>query len=68
MTKFFLKSKTVQGIIVTAIPAVMALLEIEWTEDQTSQLNLIMDSALTALGTAWALFGRATADSKLRLR
>lgn len=66
--KFLAKSKTVQGIVVMLIPAVMTLLDLNWTDDDTAQLNDTINAALAAVGGAWALYGRKKARGGITLK
>lgn len=65
-SRFFLKSKTIQGILVTAIPLLMKLFGLEWSEELTADVAAIIDSAIGLGGLAWATYGRfrATNDGR----
>lgn len=55
--KFFLMSKTVQGIIVFVVPQVAALLGLDWDADRTATLTETITSFISLIGFGWALLG-----------
>ena len=67
-SKFIGFSKTVQGLVVAAIPTVMQLLGVEWGPEDTAQTADIMYQAIQLAGLAWAFYGRVEAKQSLRLK
>ena len=63
--KFYLRSKTIIGGLVVAVPQVLRIFGWELAD---CDAQLIGDSALTALGAVLILWGRLTATQPLRLR
>lgn len=62
MDKFILKSKTVQGIILTALPQLDALLGLDWLASLGPQVDTAMTAALTVVGALWGIYGRIKAE------
>lgn len=68
MDKFFATSKTIQGIIVMAVPMLRALFGWEWaTPEAGADVSMIVDGFITLVGLVWAFYGRMTAEKKLTL-
>jgi hypothetical protein len=65
MDKFFLFSKTIQGVIITLIPVVTQLLGWEWSAEDTGGVNELINLGLAFGGAAWAFYGRKTATKAL---
>lgn len=61
MEKFILKSRTVQGLIVAAVPLVMELFGLSWTDDDTHAIETTVDVAIQFVGLLYALYGRLRA-------
>ena len=75
MEKFFLKSKTVWGIIILAFPQVLALLGVPWNPESTEELNAIVllilnhgQETATGIGALLAFWGRVTAKKAITVR
>ena len=73
-SKFFLKSKTIWGVIVTFAPALLAAVGIDGTADWASvdsaAVGLLnaFDQLNEAVGAALVVWGRWTADKALTLK
>ena len=67
MDKFFLYSKTIQGVMITMIPVVAGLIGWEWTADDTGGINEIVNLALAFGGAVWAFYGRRKATGPIKL-
>ncbi len=67
MEKFILKSKTVQGIVVSILPMLSNLFGFDWTEQDNTELGAILELFVTLVGATWAFYGRMRAGSALRL-
>ena len=65
MDKFFLYSKTIQGILITLIPVIAGLFGWEWSTDDTGSINEIINLGLAFGGAIWAWYGRAKATVPL---
>jgi hypothetical protein len=65
--KFILKSKTVQGLIVMALPMLASLIGFEWTGEDNGAVNQTIDAMLTFIGLAWGLIGRFTAATNISI-
>lgn len=62
MSKFFLKSKTVQGVLAMLVPMLLQLFGIEIADAEITEIV----EALTVLsGAVWALYGRLAAEGGL---
>ena len=61
MNKYFLKSKTIWGIIVMALPALLPVLGLSLTPDDTTLITQTGDSVMTAIGGILAVYGRFSA-------
>jgi len=56
--KFFLKSKTIWGVIVMALPALLPVLGISLGADDTALITATGDQVMTAIGGLIAVYGR----------
>lgn len=65
--KFIAKSKTVQGLIVIALPMLASLLGFEWAGEDNTAVNETIDAAITFIGFTWALVGRITAKTGVHI-
>ena len=59
--KFFLKSKTIWGIIVMIIPSLGPLLGISFGADEAALITQTGDSVISAFGALLATWGRFAA-------
>ncbi len=66
MDKFFLASRTIQGILLAAIPTVCQLFGWDWSEDDTNALGGVLEHVITGVGLVWAFIGRWRADKPLK--
>jgi len=67
MDKFFLYSKTIQGILITLIPVIAGLVGWEWSADDTGGINEIINLGLAFAGAGWAWYGRRKATGGITL-
>ena len=67
MDKFFLYSKTIQGVLITLIPVVAGLAGFEWSADDTGGINEIINLTLSLAGAGWAFYGRRKATGAITL-
>jgi hypothetical protein len=56
--KFFLKSKTVWGVIVMALPTLLPVLGVNLGQDETALITSTGDQFVTAIGGLLAIYGR----------
>ena len=75
MNKFLLKSKTVQGIIITLLPMLSNLLGFEWSASAQveaagflQQIQGNLESIVALVGAGWAFYGRMRADKPLTIK
>lgn len=59
--KNFLLSKTIQGVLVLALGSLFKI------HTDSATLTEIINSAITAAGALWAIYGRVTATKKISL-
>ena len=67
MSKFFLQSKTILGILLMALTNLGPLFGISFTEGDAAMVREQIDAIITAVGALIATWGRATANSSIRL-
>jgi|TARA_Y100000310_G_C20575698_1_gene760289 hypothetical protein len=71
MDKFFLKSKTIWGAIVAALPGALTAIGVDWpsadTESIGGQVVFMLDSWNEAIGAALVVWGRIKAVDTLKL-
>ena len=65
--KFIAKSKTVQGLVVMALPMLASLIGFQWAGEDNESVNQTIDAALTFVGLAWGLYGRLTAKTVVKV-
>ena len=65
--KFIAKSKTVQGLIVTALPMLATLIGFSWTGEDNASVNETINALITFVGLAWGLYGRLTATHDIKI-
>lgn len=66
MDKWFVTSKTIQGIVVMALPILRTIFGWEWaTAEAGADLSLVIDQLITLVGGGWALYGRVTATKTI---
>lgn len=59
--KFFLKSKTIIGVILSVLPALLPALGISFSADDAQMVSSNIDAVIQAVGAALALYGRFAA-------
>lgn len=66
MKKFFMLSKTFQGIFVMAIPTLAQLVSWDfWNASDTEEASAVVDNIIQAVGAALALYGRINAKGDI---
>lgn len=69
MNKFILKSKTIIGLLVSAIPTLAVLFGINISEDDTVMIAQTADSVIQLMGLVYAAYGRfVTTGDKLYVK
>ncbi len=66
-TKWFLKSKTVIGLLITILPTVAALIGWNLSADDTAFINSEVDKVITGVGAVLSLVGRFKSNSTVTL-
>ena len=56
--KFFLKSKTIWGVIVMAMPALLPVFGVTLGADDTALITQAGDQVMAAIGAVLAVYGR----------
>lgn len=59
--KFFLKSKTIIGVILSALPALLPALGITFSADDAQLVSSGVDALIQAVGAILAVYGRFAA-------
>ena len=67
MSKFFLKSKTVIGLLITAIPTLAVIFNITLTEEDQVLISHVGDAIIQLIGLIIAGYGRIKATEKLHV-
>ncbi len=66
MDKFFLASKTMQGLVLMAIPMFRGLFGWEWATTETgADVALMIESGMALVGLILAVYGRVVATGKI---
>jgi uncharacterized membrane protein len=65
MNKFFLKSKTIIGALVTMAPTIATLFGFTFTENDSVMISQVADGIIQILGAALVVYGRLNAKEKL---
>ena len=61
MDKFFLKSKTIIGIIVSILPALLPQFGLSFSAEDGALINTTVDQLIQAAGAVLAMYGRFAA-------
>jgi len=67
-TKFFLASKTIWGVIIMALPALLPLAGISFGPDDTAVVNDAADKIFQAVGALIVIWGRWSASAGLKIK
>ena len=67
-TKIFLASKTIWGVIIMALPALLPLAGVSFGVDDTTVVNDAADKVFQAAGALIAIWGRWSASTKLSIK
>ena len=67
-TKFFLASKTIWGVIIMALPALLPLVGVSFGPDDTAMVNDAADKVFQAAGGLIAIWGRWSASAGLKIK
>ena len=60
-TKWFLKSKTIIGVVISIIPALLPALGVHFTADDASFVSTNVDHIIQGVGAVLAIYGRFVA-------
>ncbi len=66
-SKTFLASKTIWGVIIMALPALLPLFGVSFGVDDTAVVNDAADKVFQAAGALIAVWGRWSASTKLSI-
>lgn len=66
-SKFILKSKTIIGSLVAAVPALAVVFGWTFTEDDSALVSNAADAMIQVLGAAYAIYGRIVAEGKINV-
>lgn len=66
-SKFILKSKTVVGSLVAAMPALAVMFGWTFTEDDSALVSNAADALIQVLGAAYAVYGRIVAKDDIHV-
>ena len=66
--KWFLKSKTLIGVVLSVLPAMLPALGISFGADDSMLINELMDSIIQLTGAALAVYGRWVAKAPMSLK
>jgi hypothetical protein len=67
-TKIFLASKTIWGVVIMALPALLPLAGISFGVDDTAVVNEMADKIFQSVGAVIAVYGRWSATTKLSIK
>lgn len=63
--KIFLKSKTIWGVLIAALPALLPALGVTFSADDTHMISQLGDAIFQTAGLAIAAYGRFVAKTSL---
>lgn len=64
-SKIFLKSKTIWGVVIAALPALLPALGVSFSADDTHMISQLGDAVFQAVGLAFAAYGRFVAKTSV---
>jgi len=67
MDKFFLKSKTIIGVIVTVLPTLLPALGVSFSAEDAQLISSTGDAIIQAVGALLAVYGRFVAKDDIGL-
>lgn len=67
-SKWFVKSKTVIGIVIAALPTMLPLIGVAFSADDTHLVNQFVDGAFQLFGLGFAIYGRFVSTQPITLR
>jgi len=65
MEKFFLKSKTILGVILAALPTILPIVGVSWGANDGQLVSDGWDAAIQLAGAITAIIGRFKASDKI---
>jgi len=66
--KFFLKSKTIIGVIVGILPSILPQLGVSFSVEDGQLINDFVDLTIEVVGAALAIYGRFVAEEPLTVK
>jgi len=67
MNKFFLKSKTIIGVVVTILPTLLPILGVSFSTEDAQLISSMGDAVIQAFGAILAVYGRFVAKNDIGL-
>lgn len=67
MNKIFLKSKTILGIVFSALPTLLPALGFSYSVDDAQLVSSTVDALIQAGGLVFAVYGRLVAKNSLTI-
>jgi len=64
-SKFILQSRTIWGVIIMALPAVLPLFGIEFGAEAVGESNIAFNSLIEFVGAVLAVYGRFKAETSI---
>lgn len=64
--KYFLKSKTVIGVILSMLPTLLPVFGVSFSEQDGQFVTSSADAILQGIGAALAIYGRFVAEDKVK--
>jgi hypothetical protein len=68
MEKFFLFSKTIQGILIMLVPLVLQLTGVELPVGEDAGVGSVITMLFELVGAAWATYGRIKATGAVTVK
>lgn len=67
-SKMFLKSKTVIGVVIAALPTLLPALGVDFSAADGQFVSSSVDAIIQGVGSILALYGRFVAKDKLKVK
>ena len=68
MTKNIVKSRTIWGVIIAALPTILPIFGVDLTKSDYELIATMGNQFITLTGSALAIYGRYIAKQRLRIR
>ena len=67
MNKYFLKSKTILGVILSVLPALLPALGISFSAEDNLLISNAVDAIIQSAGALLAVYGRFVVKDKIKV-